>query len=261
MTIALTRGSRRIIGEIGSHRPMVVSLDVDGTLAPLARTPDAAAVPESTLSVLHRLDSHKRVTLVLVSGRSVREVRAMTGEAASWIIGNHGNERAEREGVPELKLPSRAVRELDRAYRRLSEAVNGIPGVLLEHKGATLGVHYRTVRTDLRNTVQRRVRKTVGDLDLAVRTGKMMLDLRPHAAADKGKAVSELLVELCGRKWEDTAWVFYAGDDTTDEDVFSVLAEKGVTVKVGNGPTRARYRTRSPKTLARWLDRLERGLD
>ena len=41
------------------------------------------------------------------------------------------------------------------------------------------------------------------------------------------------------QKW---AFIFSAGDDYTDEDMFSVMPEYAYTCKIGLGPSRARYR-------------------
>ena len=43
-------------------------LDYDGTLAPIAPSPEQATLPSSTRSVLQRLSRNPRVTVALVSG-------------------------------------------------------------------------------------------------------------------------------------------------------------------------------------------------
>jgi trehalose 6-phosphate phosphatase len=54
--------------------------------------------------------------------------------------------------------------------------------------------------------------------------------------ADKGSALRRLRAEL------GSAGAVYLGDDVTDEDGFRALGPDDVAVKVGEGPTDARYR-------------------
>ena len=44
--------------------------------------------------------------------------------------------------------------------------------------------------------------------------------------------------------------VFYGGDDTTDEDAFAVLGDTDLSIKVGEGSTRARFRVADPDEFA-----------
>jgi trehalose 6-phosphate phosphatase len=52
------------------------------------------------------------------------------------------------------------------------------------------------------------------------------------------------------------AGVLYLGDDVTDEDVFRVLPDPAVTVKVGGGPTAARHRVDDLTGVHAVLERL-----
>jgi len=52
---------------------------------------------------------------------------------------------------------------------------------------------------------------------------------------------------------EEFDFVFVAGDDRTDEDTFEVAPESAWTVKVGHGPTRARFSVRSVVDIRRVL--------
>ena len=57
--------------------------------------------------------------------------------------------------------------------------------------------------------------------------GKFVFNLLPRQAPHKGMAVMELLNKT------NTKYVFYIGDDDTDEDVFSLPSKNIFTVRVG----------------------------
>ena len=54
---------------------LVVILDYDGTLAPLAPHPQDATLPTATAAALHELVLTPRVTVAVVSGRSLADLR------------------------------------------------------------------------------------------------------------------------------------------------------------------------------------------
>ena len=56
---------------------------------------------------------------------------------------------------------------------------------------------------------------------------------------NKGKAASQWLK---AKKWD---LIISIGDDWTDEDIFEHLPEDAYSIKVGFGPSKAKYRVRS----------------
>ena len=68
-------------------------LDFDGTLSPLAETPDAVDVDDALLTLLARLRDRLDGRLAIVSGRSVATLREL-GFGAFLLSGTHGLEFA-----------------------------------------------------------------------------------------------------------------------------------------------------------------------
>jgi len=97
--------------------------------------------------------------------------------------------------------------------------------------------------------------------DLRKTLGKKVFELRPRFDWDKGKAVSWLL-EALGLHGPEVL-PFYLGDDTTDEDAFVALTERGIGILVGSSAreTAARYVLDRPADVQRFLRKLAGTLE
>jgi trehalose 6-phosphate phosphatase len=141
-------------------------------------------------------------------------------------------------------------RALARASAELKIMVEQHPGLLLELKGQTIALHYRS-RPDLEAASYEAVKNAVrGRPGLKMIEGKMVVEITP-SGADKGRAVRDFLREppFTGRR------PIYAGDDVSDEDAFAVVnALGGITIKIGPGPSAACYRADDIPELLTWLD-------
>jgi alpha,alpha-trehalase len=235
-------------------------LDYDGTLTPIVRHPDEAVLSDTMRATLQRLV--KTCELAIISGRDLADVRARVGIDGIWYAGSHGfdivgpeGERSEyQEGIDYLPL-------LDRAERRLREAVAEVPGCLVERKRFSLAVHYRQVAEPRLDAVRQAVEQAQATIPgLRLSRGKKVLELQPDIDWDKGKALRWLMrtLEIDAARFVPV----YIGDDVTDEDAFRELADDGVGILVSREPqpTRARYRLEDPDQVARFLQRLARRL-
>ena len=232
---------------------LLVALDFDGTLAPIARRPEAARLSKAMRAALRALAARADVRVAVVSGRALGDLRAKVGLERPAYAGNHGLELSAgawhwtHPGLRGRRRPLRRAAEDAKAMCRMA------PGAWVEDKGATFSVHVRGVkdlRTEsrLRSGLAAAVRRA-GGLDL--RSGKRVYEVRPRLAWDKGRAV-----ELLRRHLAPGAACVYVGDDATDEDVFRRLMGMGLTVKVGPGRTAAAYRVAGPAGVRRLLGRL-----
>lgn len=225
------------------ERPLFF-LDYDGTLAPIVDDPSAAVPHPDVPALLRTLDA--RHPLWIVTGRDI-EALSLFLDRPYRAIGLHGAQEGTVGGETRQLLPEEAVR----ALRRLRRTVPTIDGLRVEEKNQTFAVHYREIDDEAGAT--ERLREWLADLPdvLDAVWGKKVVELRP-AGLTKGTAV-----ERIANEHPDHTPV-YLGDDTTDEDAFDALQERegtAVTVKVGEGDTRAAYRLAGPAAVARYLGR------
>ncbi|HEY9450606.1 MAG TPA: trehalose-phosphatase [Gemmatimonadaceae bacterium] len=258
-----------------SRSPLVLMLDVDGTLAPIVARPQDAVVPPETRRVVAALAAIPSVRVALVSGRAAADARHMVGVANVWVIGNHGFEVLGPDGEEREQPGASASRSaVARAARTIEALVAHVPGVTLEDKGWTLSVHYRMADEHVVPRLIASVERAAEPLGLRVTTGKMVVEVRPNTRVDKGTAVLRLAGELgalgtMGDAPEDggvggsrgaAGSAVFIGDDTTDEDAFRALrarSPEAVTVRVARAEelaTAAEFRVDDPAAVRMFLE-------
>jgi len=241
--------------------PCVVMLDVDGTLAPIAASPDEAEVPPETRRVIAGLACRDGVHVALVSGRAATDARRMVSVSNVWVIGNHGAEVIAPDGEQTVDPAVEQYQgAMARARAKLTAMLKPVVGVLVEDKRWSLSIHYRQADPHVLPRLQAIVEGVARDLGLRVHGGKMVFEIRPPVLVDKGTAVFALAQRLQGLA--DGASLLFAGDDRTDEDAFRVLrmrAPQAVTVRVAEDPsahTVAEFVVADPAAMRSLLEEL-----
>jgi len=92
---------------------------------------------------------------------------------------------------------------------------------------------------------------------IKIKTGKMVLEVRPPSEWDKGKIVLWLLVRQKFALKDKSFVPIYIGDDKTDEDAFKVLKNNGITIFVGKPkPSYAQYYLKDTNEVKEFLKRI-----
>jgi trehalose 6-phosphate phosphatase len=240
-----------------SGTPLVLLLDIDGTISAIAPRPADATVLPIALDALRSLVRSDGVVVGLVSGRMADDVRRLVRIEPVWVIGNHGAEIVSPDGQETVEPSVAAFEGAVAAARRSLEA----SGVAVEDKRWTLTAHYRATGIEPREAVSR----VAAEHGLVVVAGKKVLELRPPVTVNKGTAVVALADRVGG--FRSGASILYAGDDATDEDAFVALRSRDprpVTIHVageGSQKTCAEYIVADPMEMGSvlaWLAELRR---
>ena len=199
-----------------AHRPACLFTDIDGTLSPIVPDPADATVPAATRVALQAIA--ERIAVVALTGRSVADARKIVGLDTLVYSGNHGAEWWE-DGAESIEPAAEPYVPLMREIAQAVERGIAIPGALLEHKGASLSVHYRNAPepASARSVI-------LGFLGthaegMAIREGKMVVEVRAPVPLSKGEAVRS----FARRKGLASALVL--GDDLTDAEAFAVVRD------------------------------------
>jgi len=235
------------------HAHLVVLSDFDGTLTSFDVDPSTPRLGEDTRRALERLAARQDVTVGLVSGRRVDDLAERTQLPGHvYLAGLHGLEI--RHGDHAWRHPDLAdSRDItDRVAAAIAAAVSGIPGVRLEHKRLSLTVHVRAVEPPRRCDALRLAREAAQPWlesgALKSLDASAAFELLPNIAWNKGDAVRWIVDDVESRERRKT-WCIFFGDDVTDEDAFRAVRD-GVTVVVGQRPSRAHLRLKSPADVA-----------
>ena len=233
--------------------PLLALLDFDGTLSDIvARPEDAALRPgnASMLQALQALASGKGMRMPgagaiaiaavgVVSGRALDDVSRRVGVPGLVYAGNHGLEIAGPGICYRHPAAEAAAPVMAQTAARLTAALDGIPGALVENKGITLTLHYRRTPGEYRCRASAifydAVRPLVDAGRCRITAAKAALELRPAVDWHKGRALGLIRARLA-----PGAFPLYIGDDATDEDAFRAAQDAGgAGVRVGALPAGA----------------------
>ncbi len=249
-------GLDKLWSVLKSGKKIALFLDYDGTLVAIRKDPSKCVLPGHMRSLLRRLAASERLYPIIMSGRSLRDVRKMAGVRGICYAGNHGFDIA----CPDVRYTHPAAfnarPRIIAVKRLLKKAVGGIKGARIEDKLFSISLHYRSVEKKdvpfVLRGFQEASRPFVEKKILSPQKGKKVLELVPSAKWNKGLAALWLLRRL-GKGF----YPVYIGDDLTDETAFRALRNKGLTLKVGSYvKTSARYSVETPGDVGRLLGRV-----
>lgn len=257
------------IDDLASAGSLLLALDVDGTLAGFSADPlSVRLVPDAdrAVNILRQLPD---TTVMLLSGRDLRQLRIITGfEPLATpgpddvrLVGSHGAEPAENsagaaergadsDSAPDVLTPEQSAL-LERITVLAEEQASRDGGLWVEYKPFSRGLHRRTAEDAATGeAATEALRAAVKDLPgVHLTDGKKILEV----------AVSDMTK---GRylEWFTTVTgpdkVLFIGDDVTDETALSILRPQDLGVKVGDGGTAASRRVADPDAVAAELLRI-----
>jgi trehalose 6-phosphate synthase/phosphatase len=229
-------------------------LDYDGTLVPLARTPELAAPDDEVLSLIQALAAAPRTRLDIVSGRPHETLEAWFGPLPVTLWAEHGFWHRTGPDGPWQPATAVAPESLARILPILEQFTASTPGSHIETKSASIAWHYRRADRDFGVRQAYELRMLLGDAlsnqPFEVLEGHKVIEVRLRGIS---KAVVGHRLQAAS---PPGTLIVAIGDDRTDEDLFAALPPSSLTVAVGRRPTRAKFRVDDYRAVRRILQDL-----
>ncbi|MDF2609516.1 MAG: bifunctional alpha,alpha-trehalose-phosphate synthase (UDP-forming)/trehalose-phosphatase [Lachnospiraceae bacterium] len=242
---SIDNNSNPLLKAYHSAEKRILFLDYDGTLVGFKSLPEQAKPDEDLKNVLTDLVKDTKNTVVIVSGRDRHTLEKWFGGLNLHLLASHGLWLLHpgQEWNMTISLDNDwkdSVRHLLQMY------TDRMPGSLIEEKEYSLAWHYRQCEPDMAAVKLIELRAALlsmtSSMSLGLQEGNKVVEIKDNRV-NKGYIASLFLRD------HDFDFVFGAGDDLTDEDLFAVLPENAYSVKVGSGNSQADYRIKSWKSM------------
>jgi trehalose 6-phosphate synthase/phosphatase len=232
-------------------------LDYDGTLVPLARSPEAATPDEDLLELLEALTALPGTRVDIVSGRPREPLEAWFGHLPMALWAEHGFWYRPSPLHPWRTNANPPSNWQDRIRPMLEQFVASTPGSRIETKISSLVWHFRGAQRDHGIRQAHELRMMLGtafsNQPWGVIEGKKTIEVRLRAA---DKAV--VAARVASESESDTA-VVAIGDERTDDDLFIALPESSIRVAVGRPSPHAPFVVQDYRGVRRLLRGLIAG--
>ena len=215
----------------------LILLDYDGTLAPFVKKPEDAVPSDKVIELLKKMSSDTKNKVVINSGRNHQILDKWFKGLDLDFAAEHGIFYKENNKWHK-NLKEKVIWD-EEILNIIQHAIDKTPRSFMEQKEASLVWHYRNVDVwlaELRS--QQLINALIGPcsrLNLQIIPGNKVVEIKPPDFT-KGSEVLRLMEK------KNYDFVLAIGDDTTDEDMFRVLPQDGISIKVGNFSPAAKYR-------------------
>jgi trehalose 6-phosphate synthase/phosphatase len=239
---------------IAAGKRIALFLDYDGTLREIEREPGAAKPNPALENLLRRLSQQSNVDVTILSGRSQEDLEAFLGAYPFRLIAEHGATWR----APGKKQWERLDNNVNYAWKEkllpiLRIYEQATLGSAVEEKHSSIVWHYRKADEEFgdwkANQLTEELSALTANHPIKVRQGKKIVEVTA-TLNNKGAAVARVLEQ------NDYEVILCAGDDLPDESMFDLNVPRMLTIKVGSGPTQARFRVTEPAAFRKLLEDL-----
>lgn len=254
---------RNFADYLSNQQDYYLFLDIDGTLADFTLNPKDSVIPNTTLTLLQKIQSYG-IKIAAVTGRSLIEARQMLSPIKLPIAATHGLEMA-FDGIKnseDISIAHVDNAELNAIRQSIIQSSLPYSDFTIETKPYSVALHYRQNPTlaDVACTIMSDTIKNYADWTL--KHGKYVCEAVPKGA-NKGTAILSLLKRI---QTSDDVCAIFIGDDITDEAGFMVIQgqnnsmdehqnlAQGMSIKVGTEPTCAHYYVNNIQEVTVLLD-------
>ena len=238
----------KLVQSYGRSKRALFLLDYDGTLMPFNERPEKVKPDRELKDLLGSISRNQKNHLVIISGRDRKTLDSWVSKVSNALVAEHGVWIKEKKSWQTLEMLSDEWKDEIRPI--LEVFVDRTPGSFIEEKDFSLVWHFRKVDPALSIVRVGELKDVLlhitANLNVGVLEGNKVIEVK-DTGINKGKATMHLLSKA---KWD---FILSIGDDWTDEDIYEVLPEWAYSIKVGFGPTKARFNLPSYREVRKLL--------
>jgi trehalose 6-phosphate synthase/phosphatase len=215
----------------------LILLDYGGTLVSSYESHHSSGPEDELCNIINTLSSDSKNNTVIISGREKDILETWFTNFEVDLIGEHGAWLKKKNGH------WHTIENLDSGWKHqifpvLEQYIDRTPGSYIEEKDFSLVWRYNKVEPGLGEMRSRELTSHLKFLaansNLQVLEGDYVVEIK-NMEVTKGKAVLHLLEQSV------PDFILAIGDDWTDEDMFKVLPESAITIRVGSVSSSARF--------------------
>ena len=246
---------KKLVSDYAKSRNRLLLLDYDGTLVGFKGKPAQAGPDDEIMSLLESLSGKPKNTVVIISGRDKETLLKWLGGLNVILIAEHGAwiKQKDKDWESAEQITSDWKDTISPILELYSDRT---PGSSVEEKDFSLVWHYRRADPELAYLREQELRDALlnltENLDVGVFEGNKILEIR-NVGVNKGRAAEFWIAK---QNWE---FLLAAGDDYTDEEMFSVLPEGAYSIKVGLSISKARFNVDTVNEIRSLLKELVRN--
>jgi trehalose 6-phosphate synthase/phosphatase len=207
---------------------------------------------EHRLALLRSLAADPANDIVITSGRDRQTLQQWFGDLQVGLVAEHGAWFRKPAESWQLFKPF-SVAWMRQLLPILEIYADRLPGAFVEEKENSAAWHYRSADPEqagfLAAELTDHLLSLISKTDLHVRQGSKVVEIT-NAGVDKGTAALKWIIE------KDYDFIMAIGDDLTDEDLFRVLPDWAVSIRVGIAGTQAQHNLRSDAEVIELLQSL-----
>lgn len=232
-------------------------VDYDGTLVALTKKPEQALIQEETLKLLEELQ--KKMEIYVVSGRSRAFLDSQFRDGKYFFVAEHGAFIKPVRGEWQPQIASDTQVWYTQVEKVMMDYTERVPLSFIEKKEASIVWHFRESPQDFASF---QAKKLDDELQIGMANAPVTIVMGDKIVEAKATECNKgrFLRSLIDFSDEDYFYICL-GDDRTDEDMFKALDSEGISIKVGLGPTQAKFRLQNQGQVLKFFEELKGFLD
>jgi trehalose 6-phosphate synthase/phosphatase len=231
-------------------------LDYDGTLVKFHKMRNKALPPEEVNQLIDQLSDDPSNHVVIISGRPMSFLSSVFSKKNITLVAEHGHFIKNKNNNEWIDKNPSNNDWMNYIHPVLQQFTDNTPGTLIEEKKKSLVWHYRKTDPELGIIKSEELKTVLSSMitnEISIVNGDKVIEIIP-SRVNKGVAA----LELYSNDLYD--FVFVAGDDLTDEDMFQKLPPEVFSIKVGHKQTSAQFSVNGYRELLSVLNKLNNNL-